>query len=292
MSIRLVDSCCVNPKYLRSLPPLFARPVLADFARTGRSGAFSNLAAAAGLDTQATVGQIYTRVYQCLIEQHRCEYVFKNQIARRLLLDRHPWREARLLTEFRIGPAKADVVVLNGTSTVYEIKTRLDNLDRLPQQLAAYKKAFDRIYVVCEAEQEERIGAAVDPRVGLIAMGVDGELTETRAAAENAPFTDPVTMLAALRRSEYLEVVATECGAVPDVPNGRLWGECVQLMQTMDPERVHGHMVRLLRARGAAASLRQRVNAAPPALTHALLTLDASDAELEQLARALEAPPS
>lgn len=52
------------------------------------------------------------------------------------------------MSEFWVDMSKADSVVLNGTSTVYEIKTEFDNLSRLPQQLTDYSKVFDHINVV------------------------------------------------------------------------------------------------------------------------------------------------
>jgi hypothetical protein len=281
----------VNPKYLRSLSSLFTRPVVAELAATGRSSTFAKFAAAAGLNAGAPVGALYSLIYDRLMRDHRCEYVFKNEIARQLLLQRHSWKGARLLTEFRIGSAKADAVIVNGTSTVYEIKTALDNLDRLSKQLAAYARAFDRIYVVCEATQVDRIVESVaDDRVGLIAMQDGGDLREVRPAAPNAANTDTETMLAALRKAEYLAVVEAEAGAVPSVSNGRLWTECVKLMWGMDPERVHAHVVRLLRARIQPGELETAVRTAPPALSHAVLTLAAPAADLVRLRTALAAP--
>lgn len=280
----------MNLPYLRSLPLLFGRPVLADFARTGRSGTFTHLAGAAGFDLRMPVARIYDAAYAELLAAHRCEYVFKNVIARRLLIERHPWAEARLLTEFRVGMRKADVVILNGTSTVYEIKTGLDNLDRLAGQLDAYRAVFDRIYVVCEAEQAERIAGGTPVRAGIIALENDGSLTEVRQAESNAADTDPETMLAGLRKAEYLAIVQAEAGELPNVSNGRLWGECVRLARGMDPVRVHAHMVRLLRSRKLPPGLQAAVETAPDALAHAVLTLGASARELDRLADALAGP--
>lgn len=276
----------MNRESLRALPLLFGRPVLTDLARTGRSAVFSRVARGAGLG--GAVRQVYETAYMHLLHAHRCEYVFKNTIARRLLIDRHPWGEARLMSEFRVGPCKADLVILNGTSTVYEIKTGLDNLGRLHAQLEAYRLVFDRIYVVCERSQAERIADSVGPGVGIVTIGDDAAVTEARTAASNAANTRPPAMLAALRKPEYLSIIAAETGDVPQVPNGRLWGECVRIAGTLDPERVHARMVQLLRARPVATALRETVMRAPAALTHGILALQAGPRDLAGLDHALE----
>ncbi len=280
----------MNAQYLRSLPLLFGRPILAELANTGQSAAFAHLAGAAGLDLGAPVAEVYESAYAHLLHGYRCEYVFKNVIAQKLLLERHEWADARLMTEFRVGIRKADVVILNGTSTVYEIKTSLDNLDRLPAQIEAYRRVFDKIYVVCEEEQAGRMVEEAGDGVGVIALHRDGRLHEMRESVSNRANTDPETILSGLRKAEYLDVVRAVAGAVPDVPNGRLWRECVKLARNMDPVRVHAHMVRLLRARPVPSSLRSLVERAPASLAHALLTLGAGPAGLERLGNALAAP--
>lgn len=40
------------------------------------------------------------------------------------------------LTELPIGDSKADFIMINGRGVVYEIKTDLDNLNRLNSQLS------------------------------------------------------------------------------------------------------------------------------------------------------------
>lgn len=233
---------------------------------------------------------MYEVAYAHLLAEYRCEYVFKNVLARKLLLQRHAWGEARLLTEFRVGIRKADVVILNGTSTVYEIKTNLDNLDRLPVQLDAYRRIFDRIYIVCDEAQAVRVSEDAADCVGVIALRPNGGLGVVKEADSNCASTDPETILSSLRKAEYLEIVRAETGAVPNVASGHLWRECVKLSRNMDPRRVHAHMVRLLRARSVPSALRNTVAQAPPSLTHALLTLGAGAAGLARLDQALAAP--
>lgn len=53
------------------------------------------------------------------------------------------------LSEIVIESSKADLAIINHQKgTVYEIKTDLDNLDRLKYQLENYYNVFSEVYVV------------------------------------------------------------------------------------------------------------------------------------------------
>jgi hypothetical protein len=274
-------------EYIRSLPLLFGRPVLAEFARTGGSRTFNRLASAAGFDQAQSVAEVYDTSYKTLMRTYRCEYVFKNAIARKLLLERHTWGEARLLTEFRVGTRKADVVILNGTSTVYEIKTGLDNLDRLQEQLTAYRSVFDRIYVVCENADVDRLISAAGDGVGILALTPEGEFVEHRVPEHNAARTIPATILGSLRKAEYLEIIRAEGKTIPNVPNGLQWGACLKVAATLDPVSVHARMVEMLRARSVDADLREMITRTPDSLKHAMLTFPGTRSDRTRLAEAL-----
>lgn len=55
---------------------------------------------------------------------------------------------SKIFSEFRIGKAVADLVMFNGYSKVFEIKTEYDSDSRLPLQLENYKKAFNQIFLI------------------------------------------------------------------------------------------------------------------------------------------------
>ena len=77
-----------------------------------------------------------------LIKEYRNEYIFKNTIANKIIKGRHRLSNVTYINEFRVVNSICDVAIFNGTSSAYEIKTELDNFDRLENQLADYKKGF------------------------------------------------------------------------------------------------------------------------------------------------------
>ena len=89
-----------------------------------------------------------SEIYQYLKKEYQNEYYYKNTLLNKLLLGVHSPRTTTALTEVPVGNSKADFILINGKAIVYEIKTALDNFDRLDGQIEDYYKAFSRVVVV------------------------------------------------------------------------------------------------------------------------------------------------
>lgn len=88
-----------------------------------------------------------------------------------------------MLTEFRTYNCKADAVVLNGTSNVCEIKSELDNLNRLNNQISAYTMVFDMVHLIASPSQIKKIDKSVDSSTGLMVLENDDIITLRNAAS-------------------------------------------------------------------------------------------------------------
>lgn len=212
------------------------------------------------------LGELFEDLYSLLLSNYRCEYIYKNILANEILLARHAPPASTLLTEFRVGNCKADVVILNGTSSVYEIKTELDSLDRLSNQTASYLKVFDKVYVVTHESQLEKLLRTLDESLGIILLTETYNLQTVREAWSNKTNTDAASIFDCLRQSEYCELVKREFGSVPDVPNTQLFSRCRQLVESLEPESVHDAMVGLLKERSSYSALKIRLMDIPQSL--------------------------
>ena len=84
------------------------------------------------IDSNSPIRDLFDSIFDRLTSKdYRHEFIYKSVIAHKILLGRHSLNTAVLLNEFRVGDCKADVVVINGTSNVYEIKSERDSLCRL-----------------------------------------------------------------------------------------------------------------------------------------------------------------
>ena len=111
---------------LSALTRLFSAAVFREMAKKGRSGLFRRLVEQAGLiaraDSRATVGDTFDSAFEILkVAGHRDEYIYRAAISQQVLMGTHSLRTASMLSEFRAGSCKADLVILNGTATVYEL---------------------------------------------------------------------------------------------------------------------------------------------------------------------------
>lgn len=67
--------------------------------------------------------------------------------------------EFRIINELGIcdGNARVDIALANGRLCGYEIKSDMDTLERLPGQVEAYNKTFDKITIVVGNKFKDRI---------------------------------------------------------------------------------------------------------------------------------------
>ena len=137
---------------LWSIVPIFRGPFLERVARGTHVRTMLELADHHSqflpLSPSSSLSTWFDFFYNLLFKQYRCEYVYKNTIATKLFLSRHSLQNSFMTDEIRSASSRADVAILNGTSTVYEIKSHYDSFDRLDGQLLDYKRVFDRICIV------------------------------------------------------------------------------------------------------------------------------------------------
>lgn len=229
--------------------------------------------------------------YALLSSNYRCEYVYKNTITTKLYLNGHHCLQESLLTdELRSGNSRADVVILNGTSTVYEVKSAYDSFDRLASQLADYRKVFDRIIVVTTEEKANLVIDLVDDLIGVMSLDEEGELVVVKKARSNKANTDPAAVFDCMRQPEFCAIVKEEFGHIPAVPNSRLYREARALFCQLDPSRAHDLMVQRVRLRGKRQPFVELVNSAPESLKHACLSFSESQALAIRIKERLSEP--
>ena len=229
--------------------------------------------------------------YSLLDREYRCEYIYKNTIATKLFLsERHSLENSLLTDEFRIGNSRADVVILNGTSTAYEIKSKYDSLERLEWQIADYQKVFDRIFVVTTAEKSKLVLDKVDQLVGILVLCDDGKLDTIREAESNKANTDPAVIFNCMRRAEFCSVIKEKFGYVPDVPNSKLYCESKKLFCQLGSSESHDLMIEKVRMRGSRRPFVDLINDVPNSLKHACLSFSRSQALAVQIKNRLGEP--
>lgn len=242
------------------------------------------------VDSTTTVSAFLDTLYAQLVADYRCEYVYKNEIASKILLGRHSLNTAQLLTEVRVGQSKADVVVINGTSTAYEIKSEYDSMARLSGQLESYSRVFEYVNVVTAPSQMDQVMALAPQHVGVLVLTRRLTLSTVRAAGSNTVNMEHAALFDLLRKPEYLQVVAEHFGHIPAVPNGRVHAACRERFGTMPLVEAHRLTMGALSRRFSGRNLRELTGGISPSLRAYACAISSDAGRLRGLEELLSTP--
>jgi hypothetical protein len=201
-----------------------------------------------------SLGEAFDFALAIMTTQYRGEYVFKNLLVNRLVFGRHNARTASALLELRAGTSIADVVIFNGTSTAYEIKTDLDNLSRLPVQTQNYSRYFEQVFVVTTTRMAPRIVTAIPAHVGVLVLTSRGSLSHIRDASSEMNRLSSAALFGLLRRGEVLRILERTCGYEVDVPVAQIWHRTREMFAALPVDVAHREAVSELRERGMSAA--------------------------------------
>lgn len=182
-----------------------------------------------------TYKKILGSLYLDLQTEYRSEYFYKNNLLNRFLLKQYSLSTTSVFNEFKIGNSIADFVLLNGTARVYEIKTDLDGLDKLEKQLSDYIQFAELVYIVTSSKYIDKLLLEYsNSTIGVIEFTQRNTFKEHKKAESNCSFFNHLTLFKSLRKAEYLDIVKSHFGYIPEVPNTRIFRTCFELITSID----------------------------------------------------------
>lgn len=234
------------------------------------------------IDSGDTYRDVFEKVFQYLTQNYRNEYIYKNCIANKRLLHRYHSSSATLLSELRVGASKADIVILNGTSSVYEIKTELDSLDRLNSQIESYKQIFDQIFVVTFAGKIDELLSWLPSNIGILELTKKNVFRLHRKAVSNIAHVNPSLIFDVFRKDEYIDILKSYFKLdITNMPNTKVRGYAKSIFAKLEAEKAHQIMVKYLKRR---SRFDEEVMAdMPESLTFTTLTAPLTDMQKFQL---------
>lgn len=195
--------------------------------------------------------QLISEIYSILKKNYRNEYFYKNTLLNKLLLGVHSVNTTTALTEVAIAKSKADFVLINGKAVVYEIKTELDNLERLNSQLEDYYKAFDHVAVVTYEKnllQLQKILEFVDKPVGIYVLRRNGSLGMILEPGMYRESLDKEIIFKLLRKNEY-EKIIQKYGELPQVTQFKYYSACKEEFLKIPIEESYIEVLKVLKER-------------------------------------------
>jgi hypothetical protein len=275
---------------------MFSSTIIREMARKGRSQLFARLAQQSLLladltNASSTVSDLFELAFSVLKRRgYRDEYVYKAALTRNVLLGKHNLRTASMVTEFRVGECKADVVILNGTGTVYEIKSERDSLTRLERQIAAYAKVFATVNVIASDCHVTAITDLIPKDVGVLCLDRRGHITSAREAVERPERTSPAAIFACLRTDEARRILIAQNVFIPQVPNTEMNGVLKQLFLKLEPTVAQRGMVDVLKKTRTLLPLAGLTDQLPPSLQTAALSVPLRKLDHSRLVTAVNTP--
>ena len=196
--------------------------------------------------------ELISEIYLELKNNYRNEYFYKNTLLNKLLLGVHSVNTTTALTEIPIAKSKADFVLINGKAVVYEIKTELDNFERLESQLNDYYKAFNHVTVVTYKENLKALMKKIElvqKPIGVYILQKNGRLSTIRKSEEYNSSLDANIMFKILRKPEYEEILLRKYGKTPNVSQFRYYSECKKMFLDIPISEAHIYVIEQLKKR-------------------------------------------
>lgn|SRR5690554_3637247 len=197
----------------------------------------------------ATYISYLKHLYKILENHYPNEYIFKNSFLNEWLIKELGKSNSNIFNEFRVGNAVADLVMFNGHSKVFEIKSELDTDNRLELQLENYHLVFNQIFIIVPESKLDTY-LKYNENVGLITYSNlrTNKFALIRDAATNLDI-DPGTIMNILRTTEYKSLVKSFYGSLPKMTSFSQYEICKKLVQEIPTEQLNDLFIQLMKRR-------------------------------------------
>ena len=266
---------------LRDLSSAFSRSAFIDVLNYNDYSHFNWLASRYDILKCTTYAELLKKSYSLISKYYRCEYVYKNELIK-LLLKKYGTKNSVYFSEFRVGNSIADMVMFNGESKAFEIKTEYDTPRRLDKQMDDYKCFFDKCYIIVPENRLDEYYDIVESTTGIITMNWDNGhiiLKEVRHALRNEHF-EPQTLMSCLRTEEYKSIVLSLGKSLEGVAGYDMYTYCCQVISKANPDELRVLFLHEVKKRKNNTALLRKY---PMSIRQMMLSLNLSENKANKL---------
>ena len=157
--------------------------------------------------------------------------------------------EDTAIVELPAAGSIADFIIVNESATVYEIKTALDNFDRLESQISDYSRAFAKASVVIPAEKLDSLLQKIDDsKIGIV-IETNGLFSVYREPVADVSHLSHRAIFGILRKTEYSAIIKQRFGALPEVSDFEYYETCCALFSQIPMQEAYQLFVNALKKR-------------------------------------------
>ena len=228
----------------------FSKTMLYNIVENSYHSCYGEIISRYSLNENGTNAEIISSIYKVLSKNYRNEYFYKNTLLNNLIVKKHKLYTTKVLTELPISKSIADFVTLNGKSVVYEIKTELDNLDRIENQIKDYYKCFPYVCVVtCEMHLDKINEKFKDTSIGIYYFTNRNSIKVIQEPKADYSTLEHEVMFKLLRKYEFEQIIKKEYKYLPKTTQFCYYSECFSLFNKIDKKTIYKEMLSLLKNR-------------------------------------------
>lgn len=263
---------------------IFSRNTFRHIIENGTDESYVTVVKRFQLDCNKKNGKLISEIYTELDREYRNEYFYKNTLLNKLLLGKHSINTTSALTEIPIDKSKADFVLINGKAVVYEIKTDLDNFDRLQSQINDYYKAFDNVVVItgeAGVEKLERKVKAIDKPIGICVLQKNNRIKTVCEPKSYVKDLDKTVIFKIMRKQEYEHIIQKYYGELPLVSQFKYYKECKSRFMEIPINEIYNEFITILKKRMVIT--RDELNRVPYELKFLAYFMDLKEEDYKKL---------
>jgi len=222
----------------RAINRIFTRKVICDLIQNGKNDVFDYVVRRYINEPEGkSHGKLVSEIYAHLGKQQRNEYYYMNTLLNKLLVGIHNVNTTTALSQIHIGHSIADFVMINGEGQVYEIKSGLDNFDRLYDQLHDYFCAFSKVSVLASIHELEKVKkilstfGEIGNAVGIYVLSDQDTIfsrERSRNPLEYTELLDHTSIFKLLRKAEYENILRYYFGVLPQSAPVFYFADCLE----------------------------------------------------------------
>lgn len=137
-------------------------------------------------------------INELLLEYYKGESTLKAKLVNKFIQN-----DVTAAFEIKVNNSRVDFLTINGESKSFEIKSELDNLQKLAKQICDYERVFDYNYIVIDEKHYANAMKLIPSRYGVFVLH-GSNLHKDRAAELNTKL-DPLMQLKLFTKKELLQ---------------------------------------------------------------------------------------
>lgn len=190
------------------------------------------------------------QLYNVLKKNYRNEYFFKNTMLNKLLLGKHALNTTVAMTELPIKRSKADFILINGKAIVYEIKTKLDALQRLDNQIMDYYTVFDHVEIIVDEAHLNKVKSRyLNTSVGISVLSKKNTISQKQRPSPNRQWLNHIAIYKVLRKEERKSIIKMFYGYSPEFDQFSEYQALLKMFQKIEIEPLYEQFIQLLKQR-------------------------------------------